>query len=56
MGGARDRFMPTTTLTEGALAVALSEVLFIGGRYLPAGFLVAFFGAVPLALLAAGAG
>ena len=31
---------------------ALSEVLFVTGRYLPAGFLVAFFGAVPLALLA----
>lgn len=31
---------------------ALSEVLFVAGRYLPAGFLVAFFGAVPLALLA----
>lgn len=44
--------MPTRALTEGALAVALSEVLFITGRYLPAGFLVAFFGAVPLALLA----
>jgi len=44
--------MPTSALTEGALAVALSEVLFVAGRYLPAGFLVAFFGAVPLALLA----
>ena len=44
--------MPTRALTEGALAVALSEVLFVTGRYLPAGFLVAFFGAVPLALLA----
>ncbi len=32
--------------------MALSEVLFVVGRYLPAGFLVAFFGAVPLALLA----
>jgi len=52
MSGARYRFMPTRSLTEGALAVALSEVLFISGRYLPAGFLVAFFGAVPLALLA----
>lgn len=31
---------------------ALAEVLFVTGRYLPAGFLVAFFGAVPLALLA----
>jgi len=44
--------MPTKALTEGALVVALSEVLFIVGRYLPAGFLVAFFGAVPMALLA----
>jgi len=44
--------MPTKALTEGALVVALSEVLFVIGRYLPAGFLVAFFGAVPLALLA----
>ncbi len=32
--------------------VALSEVLFVTGRYLPGGFLVAFFGAVPMALLA----
>ncbi len=39
-------------MTEGALVAALSEVLFVTGRYLPAGFLVAFFGAVPLALLA----
>lgn len=31
--------------------VALSEVLFVVGRYLPVGFLVAFFGSVPLALL-----
>lgn len=31
---------------------ALSEVLFVTGRYLPAGFLVAFFASVPLALLA----
>ena len=52
MSAARDRFMPTKALTEGALVVALSEVLFVIGRYLPAGFLVAFFGAVPLALLA----
>ncbi len=52
MSGARNRFMPTSALTEGALVVALSEVLFVVGRYLPAGFLVAFFGAVPLALLA----
>ncbi len=52
MSAARDRFMPTRALTEGALVVALSEVLFFIGRYLPAGFLVAFFGAVPLALLA----
>lgn len=52
MGVARERFMPTRALTEGALAVALSEVLFVVGRYLPAGFLVAFFGSVPLALLA----
>jgi hypothetical protein len=44
--------MPTKALTEGALVAALSEVLFVTGRYLPAGFLVAFFGAVPLALLA----
>jgi hypothetical protein len=44
--------MPTRALTEGALVVALSEVLFVIGRYLPGGFLVAFFGAVPLALLA----
>ncbi len=44
--------MPTRALTEGALVAALSEVLFVAGRYLPAGFLVAFFGAVPLALLA----
>ena len=44
--------MPTRALTEGALVVALSEVLFVAGRYLPAGFLVAFFGAVPLARLA----
>jgi len=44
--------MPTTALTEGALVAALSEVLFVAGRYIPAGFLVAFFGAVPLALLA----
>ncbi len=34
------------------MVAALSEVLFVAGRYLPAGFLVAFFGAVPLALLA----
>lgn len=33
------------------MVVALSEVLFILGRYLPAGFLVAFLAAVPLALL-----
>lgn len=44
--------MPTRALTEGALVAALSEVLFVTGRYVPAGFLVAFFGAVPLALLA----
>ena len=31
---------------------ALSEVLFVTGRYLPAGFLVAFFASVPMALLA----
>lgn len=31
---------------------ALSEVLFVAGRYLPAGFLVAFFASVPMALLA----
>ena len=31
---------------------ALSEVLFVTGRYLPAGFLVAFFASVPIALLA----
>ena len=32
--------------------VALPEVLFGAGRYLPDGFLVAFLGAVPPALLA----
>jgi hypothetical protein len=32
--------------------VALTAVLFLVGRYLPGGFVVAFFGAVPLALLA----
>lgn len=32
--------------------VALTTVLFLVGRYLPGGFVVAFFGAVPLALLA----
>ncbi len=52
MSDTRYRFMPTRALTEGALVAALSEVLFIAGRYLPAGFLVAFFGSVPLALLA----
>ena len=44
--------MPTGALTEGALMVALSELLFVAGRYLPGGFVVAFFGALPLALLA----
>ncbi len=44
-------FMPTRALTEGALVAALSEVLFVAGRYLPAGFLVAFFASVPMALL-----
>ncbi len=34
------------------MMAALTGVLLIAGRYLPAGFLVAFFGAVPLALLA----
>ena len=34
------------------MVAALSEVLFVAGRYLPAGFLVAFFASVPLALLA----
>ena len=32
--------------------VALSGVLFLAARYLPGGFVVAFFGALPLALLA----
>lgn len=44
--------MPTRALTEGAMVAALSEVLFVVGRYLPAGFLVAFFASVPMALLA----
>jgi len=44
--------MPTRALTEGAMVVALSEVLFVIGRYLPAGFLVAFLASVPMALLA----
>ncbi len=44
--------MPTRALTEGAMVAALSEVLFVTGRYLPAGFLVAFFASVPMALLA----
>ncbi len=34
------------------MVVALSEVLFVIGRYLPAGFLVAFLASVPMALLA----
>jgi hypothetical protein len=51
MNASRNRFMPTRALTEGAMVVALCEVLFILGRYLPAGFLVAFLAAVPLALL-----
>ncbi len=34
------------------MMVALSEVLFVAGRYLPGGFVIAFFGALPLALLA----
>ncbi len=46
------RLTPTRALTEGALVAALSEVLFVVGRYLPAGFLVAFFASVPMALLA----
>lgn len=32
--------------------MALAGVLFFAGRYLPGGFIVAFFGALPLALLA----
>ncbi len=52
MSDTRYRSIPTRALTEGALVASLSEMLFIAGRYLPAGFVVAFFGAVPMALLA----